>query len=72
MNELWTEAAGLSSLAYDGVHPPVDADASVTRPLEGLFWEPVVSVPAPEDLHQAGVEFLQLSLGDVGSRRQPY
>jgi len=65
VNELWTEAAGLSGLANDGIHTAIDSNASVPGTFEGLLGKPMISVPAPQDLYQAGIEFFQLGFADV-------
>jgi len=51
VDDRWVEAARLAGLRDHGVHSAVDSDAPVARALEGLLGEPVVPVPAPQDLH---------------------
>ena len=46
MDQLWVQATVLTGLGYEGVHPGIDADASVARAFEWLFWVPVVTVPS--------------------------
>ena len=59
------EPAGLSSLSYHRIHLAVDANATIPGALEWLLWEPVVTIPALQDLDEAVAKFLQLGFADI-------
>ena len=71
VQELWRQATVVSCLTDDGIHLAVDSDASVPGALEWLLREPVVAVPAAEDLYQGVAKFSQLSLAYI-SFTEPY
>lgn len=52
----------LRRLSNQRIHFMVDANATVTRPLARLFWEPVMFIMFCQQLLQALAEGLQLSL----------
>lgn len=65
------EPAGLARLSYHRVHLAIDANATIPGALERLLGEPVVTIPALEDLDEAVAKFLQLGLADIAFC-QPY
>jgi len=65
MEELRGQAGGVARLADDGVHLAINSDAPVPGTLEGLLGEPVVPVPATEDLNEAVSKFSQLGLAHI-------
>jgi len=65
------QPAGLAGLTYHGVHLAVDANATISGALEWLLREPVIPIPALQDLDEAVAKFLQLGLPDIAFC-QPY
>ncbi len=63
--ELRGEAAALARLGDNRIHFSVDANAPVSRALERLLREPVVSVASSQRLYEGVAELLQLGLVDV-------
>jgi len=61
------EAAAFPGLPDDWVHFAVDSDAPVAGAFERLLGEPVVPVPALEDLYKAVPELLEFGLTDIAS-----
>lgn len=61
------ETAAISGLGYDRVHFSVYPDTPIAGAFEWFLWEPVVSVPPPQNLNQAVSEFGKLTLTNIST-----